>query len=747
MANPFLVLFLFYTLTLNALMLAHRDIAVTQGIGGIESRRTPKKQEPLVSRSRHYPPGVHDICFPFELTACTKGFYGRLNAYYQGTWRFVPTPPPFLHAGKGYRLFNDTPLTITIEGVTAEGPVTVVPLSGGWNFVGNPYEERMPWNAAKVFVQKKIMPVDEAVGRHLINATLKEYENGELKKVLSSSESMEPWKGYWTFTTEPCYLLFVNPGEAMEPAGGTLEVTASPSAIPADDTTFSVIEATLKDSQGEPLAGREIHLETVIGRIVPRTIMTDKNGKARATFLTGTLGNTIIAASCGSMIKVCPLSITVPEKNIPPPEKPAESLVNAAVPLMKEGRFGINGFHEINMAQFPGESAREYINWEARSIFDGGISFNRTISPQGGLLAWKFIEGKPGVYDFSYSDAFVREVQKYRIRLLAVLSTSNSRLSRPRTFIGEDYSKPHDFEAFARYVEKVVERYDGDGYEDMPGLKYPIKHWEIGNEPEMPFEHDSGAFLRTMKTAYEAMKRADRDAKALVFVSNFEEEMTPRERVMRRFWDDILAQGGYEYIDILSIHHPLMANAERFQGLSPFWQKMQKTAGKKKEVWMTEWGIVTGIAINDDILNPGYHMVFAGGSEEDTASSFVKFVAKGFATGIDRFFWTFFYATKSEFMAKASLCKPKGFPNLTYYTQKLIALKIGGFTSARELRPGVYEFMVNGKPVYVAWNAQDSALPVRGMAKVTDIHGNEEELLMEEVILKKSPLIFEPAGK
>ena len=32
------------------------------------------------------------------------------------------------------------------------------------------------------------------------------------------------------------------------------------------------------------------------------------------------------------------------------------------------------------------------------------------------------------------------------------------------------------------FVLAVVERYDMDEYNDMPGLKYPVKYYEIGDE-------------------------------------------------------------------------------------------------------------------------------------------------------------------------------------------------------------------------------------------------------------------------
>ena len=35
---------------------------------------------------------------------------------------------------------------------------------------------------------------------------------------------------------------------------------------------------------------------------------------------------------------------------------------------------------------------------------------------------------------------------------------------------------------YARLVRDVVERYDGDGQNDMPGLLFPVLHYQVGNE-------------------------------------------------------------------------------------------------------------------------------------------------------------------------------------------------------------------------------------------------------------------------
>jgi hypothetical protein len=44
---------------------------------------------------------------------------------------------------------------------------------------------------------------------------------------------------------------------------------------------------------------------------------------------------------------------------------------------------------------------------------------------------------------------------------------------------------PSDMEAYTAWVGSVVERYDGDGIDDAPGLLRPVRFWEVDNEPDL----------------------------------------------------------------------------------------------------------------------------------------------------------------------------------------------------------------------------------------------------------------------
>jgi hypothetical protein len=84
----------------------------------------------------------------------------------------------------------------------------------------------------------------------------------------------------------------------------------------------------------------------------------------------------------------------------------------------------------------------------------------------------------------------------------------------------EDYTpdqermyRPTDMNAWGLFVRAVVERYDGDGIEDMPGLTRPVRVWQLGNEyPRVWCSYDAepGAdFTDLMRQTWAFVAEAD----------------------------------------------------------------------------------------------------------------------------------------------------------------------------------------------------------------------------------------------
>lgn len=68
--------------------------------------------------------------------------------------------------------------------------------------------------------------------------------------------------------------------------------------------------------------------------------------------------------------------------------------------------------------------------------------------------------------------------------------------------------RPEYRDHFGRWVQAVVERYDGDGVDDMPGLRWPVRYVEIGNEFSSYEPEPVDEYLETLRLAYAAAHRA-----------------------------------------------------------------------------------------------------------------------------------------------------------------------------------------------------------------------------------------------
>ncbi|MHC4662954.1 MAG: hypothetical protein ACYS8W_14835 [Planctomycetota bacterium] len=63
------------------------------------------------------------------------------------------------------------------------------------------------------------------------------------------------------------------------------------------------------------------------------------------------------------------------------------------------------------------------------------------------------------------------------------------------------------------FVEAVVERYDGDGRDDMPGLKYPHLYYQVQGEAH--WKGTVEEYIKLLEEAYKSIKKANRNAKVL----------------------------------------------------------------------------------------------------------------------------------------------------------------------------------------------------------------------------------------
>jgi len=130
---------------------------------------------------------------------------------------------------------------------------------------------------------------------------------------------------------------------------------------------------------------------------------------------------------------------------------------------------------------------------------------------------------------------------------------------------------PGDLDAFQDFVAALVERYDGDGVDDADGSP-EVKYWEFWNEPDNKSLSSSCAFVggcwggnldgdgtldpveyvHMLQRAYTAAKASDSEAQ--VVFGGIALESISEGCFNLNFLDQVLANGGGAYFDLLNFH-------------------------------------------------------------------------------------------------------------------------------------------------------------------------------------------------
>ena len=351
----------------------------------------------------------------------------------------------------------------------------------------------------------------------------------------------------------------------------------------------------------------------------------------------------------------------------------------------------------------------------------GGITTFRDVQ----TLPWGMIEPSQGQYNFTLMDTLVQNYQAYGLDYVAVgmpyaswdLSTRSAAASACQRLLTEDFKylaaagkmdRYVNVDAFVTMLQTAVERYDGDGVNDMAGLLRPVRYWQIHNEPEGEncglFRGDAASFLELMRKAHTAVKAACADCQVINAGAGLV------DRAIRgggTFWWDYAALGGGTYIDTIAIHF----NDGKDPGtqdvslLETRLTNIKDALGSAKPIWVTEFGVIVNAP-------PGS---FVSLTEVQAASWFIRFYTAGLNGGVTRFFsdaQTFFATTGRG----TQLLLP-------YYTNKLMEAKIGGFTASTRVAAGQYRFTVGGRFVYVLWSGVPA--DVTGTVTSYDLYGNE----------------------
>ena len=316
--------------------------------------------------------------------------------------------------------------------------------------------------------------------------------------------------------------------------------------------------------------------------------------------------------------------------------------------------------------------------------------------------------------DFSKQDALVKLAQENNIHLLAGISPTPT---DDEWLTAETYI-PENKEAYSSYIRQIVERYDGDGKDDMLHLKFSIKYWQLENEPDLhnrvrkrrgnanfcsPEE-----YFEVLKLTYQAVKAADKEAKVMLNVVGIGQNMG---ETSINYLQRLNELGAKNYYDIFSYHvYPDSYNTSILKNIL---RKFKKLIGDKP-IWITESGI-----------NSSPRRKLEDASEKNQASWVIKHYIFHLANGVKKIVWLSLTDMNPN-VPEQKIAKYSGLltfrpakPKLSYYTYKNMVETLEGsdWNNIQTIyeKDGVYVYKLikNNKSIWVAWNDNNEPKTVR----------------------------------
>ena len=219
---------------------------------------------------------------------------------------------------------------------------------------------------------------------------------------------------------------------------------------------------------------------------------------------------------------------------------------------------------------------------------------NKWVRPHPGPFVWNNIEKEKGVFSWDKADEYVIYAQNHNQNIIATIwpysnwEQKSCKRKKGRSPFGKRFakylSKPCSMESYKKFLLALVDRYDGDGINDMPSLTKPIIHWEIMNEPEfkMFFKGTEDEFVEIFNFSSKLIRSKQKNA---VIVMAGAAGMFPESK---KFWKSALPKIK-DHFDIANMHHitPPDGKCDKDFWVGEFSQLLQ-SLNIDRPIWVTE---------------------------------------------------------------------------------------------------------------------------------------------------------------
>ncbi len=374
-----------------------------------------------------------------------------------------------------------------------------------------------------------------------------------------------------------------------------------------------------------------------------------------------------------------------------------------------------------------------------------------------GPIIWDWIEPKPPqggrhTYNWALLDRGVREYQGAGFRNVQfVLNARNKWASRKPSFAGEHVATPpraEHWDTYRAFIAAMAERYDADGKDDMPGLRYPVNYFAVESEAQHAgfWQGTVQEYGQLLAAAGRAAKGANPDAKIMLSGFNLADLMDDdpqarafAERVKRlpehhrksiAFIEQSLALD--EHFDVISLHYNY--DYKGLYGVMHWLRGQMKKNGYTKPVWA---GDAAAAPMFDGLQNPRFtkaeadalynklleprragHREAAQMYERLQAATLVKKLTVSRALGLHGINianlrdWVNYWGGRN--WRFQGIRRPDGTPRPAYHAYRLYVQELGSASRCKRIEtddPNVWIFEMgdDSSTSYVAWCDQDTA--------------------------------------